>query len=340
MVKGILISVIMPTLNSGKTIETSLRSIRRQNFDQDSIEILVLDGGSSDMTREIAKKYKAKIIDNPKVKQEYGKYLGLKKAKGEFVIFMDSDEELQSTESFSSRIKFFENNPAVKNLITTGLISPPGFPSICDFINSVGDPFSFFIHQVDGSDYPDSMKKRYSYEEKDGGYLFHFNSEIMPIIDAGTHMFNLSYFKENFAAELSEENVIPNIFYLMASRTNSLAVLKNDYVNHYSVSSIPSYTRKLRWKINNSIINAKDPSSGFNNRENLDKKLSKRKYLYLLYLATILLPMFDALKLSAVKKNAIYLLYFYYNYLIIFQVLAAYFKARLGVKVNNGEYGK
>ena len=58
-------SIIMATYNSEKTIDKALASIRKQNFTQEEIELLVVDGGSTDSTREIARKYKATILDNP-----------------------------------------------------------------------------------------------------------------------------------------------------------------------------------------------------------------------------------------------------------------------------------
>jgi len=60
-----LVSVIMPTLNSEKTIRLSLESTRKQSYDQNLIEILVIDGGSTDKTREIAREYNCRILENP-----------------------------------------------------------------------------------------------------------------------------------------------------------------------------------------------------------------------------------------------------------------------------------
>ena len=52
-----IISVVIPTYNSEKTLEKSLKSIREQSFNQEEIEILIIDGGSTDNTLEIAKKH-------------------------------------------------------------------------------------------------------------------------------------------------------------------------------------------------------------------------------------------------------------------------------------------
>ena len=84
----------MATYNSESTIEKSLISIREQDFDQKKIEILVVDGNSTDKTRDIAKKYGCEIIDNPERLPEIAKMIGLRRAAGIYVSIMDSDEAL------------------------------------------------------------------------------------------------------------------------------------------------------------------------------------------------------------------------------------------------------
>jgi glycosyltransferase involved in cell wall biosynthesis len=56
------ISVIVPTYNEEKGIERTLHSISDQTLPRSSYEIIVVDGDSKDMTREIASKYADKVI--------------------------------------------------------------------------------------------------------------------------------------------------------------------------------------------------------------------------------------------------------------------------------------
>jgi len=86
-----LVSIVIPTFNSEKTIGKCLESIRDQTYK--NVEIIVVDKFSEDKTVEIAKSYGARII------QDYGeraraKNIGLKHAKGKYVLFVDSDMEL------------------------------------------------------------------------------------------------------------------------------------------------------------------------------------------------------------------------------------------------------
>jgi len=103
------ISIIMPTLNAEKTLEMSLKSIKEQNYPKGKIEILILDGGSKDKTIEIAQKYGCKIFKNPLQTAEAGKAVGVKKAKGELIALIDSDNILPSKNWFLKMVKPFED---------------------------------------------------------------------------------------------------------------------------------------------------------------------------------------------------------------------------------------
>jgi glycosyltransferase involved in cell wall biosynthesis len=88
------ISILIPTLNAGKVLETCLKSIDIQDYPKGKIEIIVADGTSVDNTREIAKNYGAQIVENPLKTAEAGKIAALKSSSGEFVALIDSDNIL------------------------------------------------------------------------------------------------------------------------------------------------------------------------------------------------------------------------------------------------------
>lgn len=88
------LSIILPTYNNEKTIEECLESIFRQNYSKKDFEVLFVDGGSTDKTLSIAKKYPVKILKNKKKNEEAARILGLSKVKGEIVCFIDADNVL------------------------------------------------------------------------------------------------------------------------------------------------------------------------------------------------------------------------------------------------------
>lgn len=88
------VSYIIPTFNAESYLLACLNSICKQDYPSNKYEILVIDGGSSDQTLEIAKESKAVILKNPWKDAETGKSLGIQKAKGEIIVLLDSDNEI------------------------------------------------------------------------------------------------------------------------------------------------------------------------------------------------------------------------------------------------------
>lgn len=89
------LSVVIPTLNSEKTLGACLRAIRAQSLPENEYEIVIADAGSCDRTLEVAKEYKVStIVDNPLKTGEAGKAAGIKAAKGDIIALVDSDNIL------------------------------------------------------------------------------------------------------------------------------------------------------------------------------------------------------------------------------------------------------
>lgn len=89
-----LVTVIIPTHNSERTILTCLNSIRSQTYK--NIELVVVDSFSSDRTREIVSSFGAKLLLHSGERTEK-KNVGATTAQGEYLLFCDSDFELESS---------------------------------------------------------------------------------------------------------------------------------------------------------------------------------------------------------------------------------------------------
>ncbi len=87
-----LISVSIPTRNSGRTLELCLKSLRDQTYK--NIEINIVDKKSTDYTVKIAHKYKVKNIVTEEGSLLKARYEGVKVSKGKYVLILDSDQIL------------------------------------------------------------------------------------------------------------------------------------------------------------------------------------------------------------------------------------------------------
>lgn len=86
-----LVSIIVPTKNSAATLEKCLESIKNQTYSP--IELIVVDNNSTDSTKDIARKFTDKVFNKGPERSAQRNY-GATVAKGEFVVFIDSDMEL------------------------------------------------------------------------------------------------------------------------------------------------------------------------------------------------------------------------------------------------------
>jgi hypothetical protein len=87
------ISIITPSLNQGKYIEKAILSIIEQDYE--NLEYIIIDGGSTDDTLEVIKKYESKItyfISEPDLGQTDAINKGLKIASGEIFTWLNADD--------------------------------------------------------------------------------------------------------------------------------------------------------------------------------------------------------------------------------------------------------
>ncbi len=104
-----LVSVIIPTYNSSRTLEKCLESIKNQTYK--NIEIIVVDNNSTDNTKEIAKKFADKVI-NFWPERTFQKNEWIRNATWKYVFFIDSDMSL-TEKVVESLVKKFEGNDEI-----------------------------------------------------------------------------------------------------------------------------------------------------------------------------------------------------------------------------------
>lgn len=90
-----MVSVIAPCRNEADFIEQAIRSILQSDYPVDSIELLVVDGMSSDSTREIVREMAKKdnrirFLDNPGKIVPTAMNIGIKASRGQYIIRIDS----------------------------------------------------------------------------------------------------------------------------------------------------------------------------------------------------------------------------------------------------------
>lgn len=110
---SICISIITPSYNQGKYLEQTIQSVLNQTHS--NIEYLVIDGGSTDNSIDIIKKYEEKIsywISESDDGQADAINKGFRHSNGDFVCWVNSDDILYPY-YVAKRVQQFKENPNV-----------------------------------------------------------------------------------------------------------------------------------------------------------------------------------------------------------------------------------
>jgi len=112
-----LVSVIMPVYNGSSFMNQAIESIIKQTYN--NWELLIIDDASTDKTWSIIKDYQSRYphkIKSFRLKRNQGAFqaanIAFKKAKGEFMAPMDSDD-ISHPQRLERQVKFMLKNPKV-----------------------------------------------------------------------------------------------------------------------------------------------------------------------------------------------------------------------------------
>jgi len=94
------VSVLVPIRNEERYIAQCLQSVIHQDYPQDRMEVLVVDGRSEDRSREIVAEFSLrypaiKLLDNPQLTAPAAMNLGIRKARGDVLVRVDGHCSLE-----------------------------------------------------------------------------------------------------------------------------------------------------------------------------------------------------------------------------------------------------
>lgn len=161
-----LVSIIMPSYNTGNYIAESIQSVLNQTYE--NWELIIVDDCSTDNTDEIVASFKDERIKYFKNETNSGAALtrnrALREAQGEWIAFLDSDD-LWMPEKLERQIKFMEKNGYVFSYHEY------------EKIDEKSEPLNVYVTG------PDVVTKRKMYNYGYPGCLtFMYNTEAMGLI--------------------------------------------------------------------------------------------------------------------------------------------------------------
>lgn len=125
------ISVIIPIYNEEKYIINCIESLLLQSYPKQNMEWIFVDGNSIDKTKLILNEYKEKykslikIYDNPNRTVPYAMNIGIKKAKGKYIIRLDAHAEYEK--NYIEKCVYYLNKTNADNVGGIAITKSKGF---------------------------------------------------------------------------------------------------------------------------------------------------------------------------------------------------------------------
>jgi glycosyltransferase involved in cell wall biosynthesis len=230
------VSFIMPTLNVEALLDNCLASIVRQTYPRVRYEIILADAHSTDRTRGIANKYVAIVLDDAGNNMEEGKRLALQHATGEFIVFVDADNEITHADYIELAVKALAANPQALGVESCYLPSPK-MSSFCAYITHllhISDPIAWLMSANPILVARDGETERWtlpgdslSYPLGANGFVF--RREDLESVKAG------EYFQDTHAA-----------LHLMRAGKREWLRIRGRGVHHYYVQTLWGFVQKRR----------------------------------------------------------------------------------------------
>jgi glycosyltransferase involved in cell wall biosynthesis len=152
--------------NNERTIKAAINSILDQQYPRELMQVIIVDGCSTDRTLHIISNLISKMDVSVEIFSDKGKGLGAARqvvfdeAKGDYIIFVDGDVELQK-DFVQKQIDFMEKNPEVaaaigKYMFREGNLVSTVWNLSCHVVDQLGTDGTIFrlkaLRQVGGFD--------------------------------------------------------------------------------------------------------------------------------------------------------------------------------------------
>ncbi len=302
--KKLKLSIILPTYNAQVDLQRFFRSFERQRYPASAVELLVMDGGSTDNTVRVAKAHGARVIHNPYQLTEPAVALGFKYAKAPLVMILAADNLFPDTGAIMTMIRVFDDTriAAAFPKHDTG----PGDNLYSRYINTFTDPFTHFV-------YGDAANTRTFYRL----YKNVIHTNLYDVYDYKSNPARpIIGLAQGFTVRKSlmppRKEISDDILtvYRLIEEGKSLAYVHGVTLWHYTIRDTKQFIAKQRRAVENALLRA---DSGITKRSSVMTAGQRtRFYLFIPYALTIIPSLLQSLAGFVATGEIMWLTHWYF----------------------------
>ncbi len=275
-----VLSIITPTYNAEPLLARYFNSLKLQSIRRSDVEILIVDGGSTDRTRQIARKHGAKIIDNPQKLAEPGVALGFKHAKGSLVMVLATDNIFKDSDSLARMIGIFKDKSIVAAFPKHD--TAPGDSMYSRYFNTFTDPYSHFVYgrAANARTFHEVYR---TIQHTDVYDIYDFqSSSVFPLLALAQ---GFTVRKKSLWKRTTDRYDDVLIVYSLIRRKRRIAYAHSISLYHYTVANFKDFVKKQRRAVENALVRR---NSGISQRRKYLTRWQKMKrFLFFPYALTI-----------------------------------------------------
>lgn len=304
------LSIILPVYNAQRDMPRFFESLAHQRVGKEWVEVLIMDGGSTDKTVAICRANGARVIPNPYKLAEPGVTIGFAKAKAELVMVLAADNFFRDPDAIGKMIALFEDKriTAAFPKHDTG----PGDTIYSRYMNTFTDPFTHFVygdaanartfHRIYKTLISTPVYDVYDYR----------SSPLRPIIALAQ---GLTVRKDRLHTRREFSDDILTI-YALIDQGKWIAYAHGVTLLHYTIRDTGQFIAKQRRAVENALLRS---DSGITKRGKWFTPAQRvRQYAYVPYAFTIILPIAVSI-INAVRTGEVAWLYHWY--MVIFSAV-------------------
>lgn len=289
------VSFVICTYNSQKTIKECLDSIKNLSYPKNLIRAIVMDGGSTDKTLAIVKKYPfckitVKKTDGP----EIATAMGYNKATTDLVVNFPSDNVIRDGDWLIRMVKPLQDDPNIAAVETLYYSYVPGDKPLNRYFGLFGmnDPVAYYLNKRDrAAQFETAWHLQTKFVDKGDYYVTSFTTENMPTLGA-----NGFVIRRKLAQLISKDpykfSHIDSCVDLIKKGHRTYAFVKND-IWHKTGEEFFNFLKKRQKYVTKLYLNKKSMRR-YHLYDPKKDKISLIKYVF--YSLTFIEPTFESVK--------------------------------------------